>query len=66
MFLASASHLALQRNSSRKNENVLPHVVPDVYDFLSLDEHNEIFLDCIMQEGIPTSETTQSEHDGQV
>ncbi len=41
------------------------HVVPDVYDFLSQDEHKQRFLFQIMQDRT-TSETTQSEHEGQV
>ncbi len=39
---------------------------PDVYDFLSSDEHKQRFLVCVMQWDRTTSETTQSEHNGQV
>ncbi len=65
--LASASHLAIQRNSSPKNENSLTIYSPSCrHDFLSSDEHKNIFLVCIMQGDRTTSETTQREHDGQV
>ncbi len=64
MFLASASHLALQRDSSPKMSIISSFTEHHV--ILSKDEHKQIFFVHIRQGEITISETTQSEHDSQV